>query len=215
MGTTRSISGVPSVSVPVLSRITVRASPSRSIAAPPLTMTPTRAARDTPERMATGAARMRGQGVATTSTARPRTGSPLEHPGQPGGYQGDGQEEGRIAIRHADEGRLVALGLAHETDDTCVCALRSGSRRPQLERFAGVRRSAADGRSLLEGNGERLARERRLVENGLAAHDEPVDGDDLAVPDHDVVADRQRLDGDLFDPFADPAVRDPRRAPDQ
>ena len=43
----------------------------------PLTMTPARAARETPETSATGAARMSGQGVATTSTARARTGSPL------------------------------------------------------------------------------------------------------------------------------------------
>ena len=76
-GTTCSISGAPSVSVPVLSSRTVRARPSCSIAAPPLTTTPRRAARDTPESRAMGAARMSGQGVATTSTASARTASPL------------------------------------------------------------------------------------------------------------------------------------------
>ena len=40
-------------------------------------MIPRRAARETPETSATGAARMSGHGVATTSTARARTGSPL------------------------------------------------------------------------------------------------------------------------------------------
>ena len=55
----------------------MRASPSRSIAAPPLTITPSRAARETPETIAIGAARISGQGVATTSTATARTASPL------------------------------------------------------------------------------------------------------------------------------------------
>ncbi len=37
---------------------------------------PRRAARESPETIATGTASMRGQGVATTRTARARTGSP-------------------------------------------------------------------------------------------------------------------------------------------
>ena len=69
--------GVPMVSVPVLSSRTARASPRASITGEPLTMIPRRAARETPATSATGAARIRGQGVATTSTARARTGSPL------------------------------------------------------------------------------------------------------------------------------------------
>ena len=43
----------------------------------PLTMTPTRAARETPEMSAIGAARISGQGVATTKTASARSESPL------------------------------------------------------------------------------------------------------------------------------------------
>ncbi len=46
------------------------------MAAPPLTTMPRRAARETPETMATGAASRSGHGVATTSTERARTGSP-------------------------------------------------------------------------------------------------------------------------------------------
>ena len=42
----------------------------------PLTITPRRAARETPDTSATGAARMSGQGVATTNTASARTASP-------------------------------------------------------------------------------------------------------------------------------------------
>ena len=69
--------GAPTVTVPVLSSSTERASPSRSITPAPLMTTPIEAARETPATSAIGAARMSGQGVATTRTASARTGSPL------------------------------------------------------------------------------------------------------------------------------------------
>ncbi len=69
--------GCPTVSVPVLSSSTLRAAPSPSIAAPPLMITPARAARERPATSAIGAARISGHGVAITSTATARTGSPL------------------------------------------------------------------------------------------------------------------------------------------
>ena len=72
----RSTSGCPSVRVPVLSSSTVRAPPSRSSAPAPLTITPARAARESPATNAIGAARMSGHGVATTITASPRSESP-------------------------------------------------------------------------------------------------------------------------------------------
>ncbi len=74
--TTRSTAGTPSVSVPVLSSSTVCASPNRSMATPPFTITPALAARESPATNAIGAARISGQGVATTSTASARTASP-------------------------------------------------------------------------------------------------------------------------------------------
>ncbi len=55
----------------------MRASPSCSSAPPPFSTIPADAARDRPETKAIGAARISGQGVATTSTASARTGSPL------------------------------------------------------------------------------------------------------------------------------------------
>ena len=76
-------SGVPTVSVPVLSNSTVRAWPSVSIAPAPLTITPLRAARESPETSAIGAARISGHGVATTTTASARTGSPLSAQARP------------------------------------------------------------------------------------------------------------------------------------
>ena len=69
-------SGVPAVRVPVLSNSSTRPAARRSSAPPLLTTIPRRAAREMPATIATGAARMSGHGVATTSTARARTASP-------------------------------------------------------------------------------------------------------------------------------------------
>ena len=72
-----SISGSPLVTVPVLSSRTVVAAPRRSRTPAPLTMIPARAARDSPATNAIGAARISGQGVATTITASHLLGSPV------------------------------------------------------------------------------------------------------------------------------------------
>ena len=74
--TTSARRGRPAVSVPVLSKSMTRARASASRAPPPLTMMPRFAERLMPETMAMGAASSSGQGVATTRTARARTGSP-------------------------------------------------------------------------------------------------------------------------------------------
>ena len=79
----RSTRGRPVVRVPVLSMSSVRASASASSAAPPLTMMPRLALREMPATIAMGAASSSGQGVATTSTARPRTGSPVSSQARP------------------------------------------------------------------------------------------------------------------------------------
>ena len=74
--TTSATDGRPTVNVPVLSNRRTTAPASRSSAAPSFTMTPSRAARESPDTMATGAARISGHGVAVTSTATARTSSP-------------------------------------------------------------------------------------------------------------------------------------------
>ena len=63
--------------MPVLSSTKVVARPSVSSAPPPRTRTPIRDARDSPDTIATGAARSKGQGVATTRTATARVAEPL------------------------------------------------------------------------------------------------------------------------------------------
>src|ERR1019366_2505824 len=75
-GKTAVNAGRPLVSVPVLSMRTVVQRARRSRTAPPLITTPRRAARDNPATRATGAARRRGQGVATTRTATARVTPP-------------------------------------------------------------------------------------------------------------------------------------------
>lgn len=69
--------GRPYVSVPVLSKIIVRTVGMRSSADGSLTMMPLRAAREIAPTIATGTPMSSGQGVAMTSTARNRLGSPL------------------------------------------------------------------------------------------------------------------------------------------
>ncbi len=71
-------SGMPEVRVPVLSNSSTDPRASVSSAPPPFTMMPRRAAREIPATMAIGAAKISGQGVATTSTASARTGSPVK-----------------------------------------------------------------------------------------------------------------------------------------
>jgi hypothetical protein len=75
-GTTSVTAGWPAVRVPVLSRISVVHRARRSSTPPLLTTTPRRAAADSPETKATGAARMSGHGVATTRTATARSAPP-------------------------------------------------------------------------------------------------------------------------------------------
>ena len=76
-GTTAARAGRPLVRVPVLSMSRVVHLARRSSTAPPLITMPRRAARDRPETSATGAARISGQGVATTSTATARAAPPI------------------------------------------------------------------------------------------------------------------------------------------
>ncbi len=68
--------GCPTVIVPVLSISRVVQVAMRSRTAPPLTITPRLAARERPETIATGAAKIKGHGVATTRTATARLAPP-------------------------------------------------------------------------------------------------------------------------------------------
>ena len=103
-----------------------------------------RAARDTPEMSAIGAARISGHGVATTSTASARTGSPDTAQATPATSAVTRQEDDRVPVGHAHERRRCVSGLSHEPDDRRVRALGRRPRDAQLEGVAGVGRAAAD-----------------------------------------------------------------------
>ena len=77
------ISGIPEVSVPVLSNSSTLPRAIVSSAPPPLTMIPRRAAREMPATTAIGTARINGHGVATMSTVRARVESPLNNQAPP------------------------------------------------------------------------------------------------------------------------------------
>ena len=130
----RARAGAPIVSVPVLSNRTVRARPSASIAAAPLTITPRRAARETPETSAIGAARISGHGVATTTTASARTGSPLAAHARARGEQRQREEERGVAVGEPHERRARALGALDEADERGVGGLRRPVASPAARR---------------------------------------------------------------------------------
>ena len=136
---------LPLVSVPVLSRISTRARASASSAPPPFTRMPCRAARETPAISATGTARISGQGVAMTSTARSRRSSPVIEPGAAGKHKRQRQKAERVAVGEAAHRRLHALRRFDEAQDVGVGAFRRRLRRLKVEGRALVGRAAHRG----------------------------------------------------------------------
>ena len=65
--------------------------------------------------IATGIAMSSGHGVATTSTARKRTGSPLHHPGRHGEAHGKRRVDGAELVAQTAQLRAALLGLAHHS----------------------------------------------------------------------------------------------------
>ena len=126
--------------------MTVWARASASSGPPPLMRMPRRAACATPAMKATGAARISGQGVAATSTARPRSGSPEISQATSGEREGDGQEDQRIAVGQPDERRLGGLRRGHQPHDAGIGALAGESRTPHLKGLAGIERAGQDAR---------------------------------------------------------------------
>ena len=108
---TRARCGMPDVSVPVLSRNRISACANASRTPPPLTMMPRRAVRETPATIAIGTASRSGHGVATTSTARARTGSPDSDPGS-----------ARDQYGQRDKRRGVAVGESYVAGALDCCA---------------------------------------------------------------------------------------------
>ena len=103
--------------MPVLSKMAVRQVSIFSSTAGSLMMMPRRAASEIEPMIATGMAISSGQGVATTSTARKRVGSPLTAQAS----QGDGDGQRRVARRRAGRRAAAAAGgCCSESRITCM-----------------------------------------------------------------------------------------------
>ena len=145
---------------------------------------------------AIGAARISGQGVATTNTASARTGSP-DAPGGTATTAVTGQEEGRVPVGHPHERRPLLSRLGHQPHERRICALGGGAHCTQLEGAARTGDAAAHLPAPMDGDREWFARQRRLVQDGLLALDQAVDRHHLAGADEHDVARPDRVDRHL------------------
>ena len=178
-------------------------------------MTPLRAARDRPETSAIGAARISGHGVATTTTASARTGSPLSAHARPATTSVIGQEDAGVAVGHPHERGALGLCLLDEPHERGVRALGRGAVGAHVERAAGVDAAAHHGHPGAQRHRQRLAAERAGVDDGLVADHRAVDGHDLSGAHEDRVPGADAVDRHLFDPAVDPQLGDARCALDQ
>ena len=164
---------------------------------------------------AIGAARISGHGVATTSTATARRGLPLIAHADPATHERHGQEDGGIAIGHPDERRLALLRVAHQPHERRIRAARCRRRGLELEGLAGVRAAALRCRAGVQRARQRLACQRRVVDDGLGAQDDAVGWDHLAGPDEQAVSHLHLLDSNSLDGIAVDPVRPLRRPVDE
>ena len=137
-------SGIPRVIVPVLSSTTVVTDAARSRMSPPRMRTPFSAPLPVPTRMAVGVARPIAHGHAMMSTATAlimaderRDSAGAKH--EPGDEREDGDPDHRgrepagDGVRHACDGRLASLRVAHQAHDLLQRGLGADTRRAEPE----------------------------------------------------------------------------------
>ena len=159
-----------------------RRAPSCSSAAPPFTTTPRRAARERPETIATGAARMSGHGVATTSTATARTRSPEIAHAAPASARLASRNAAGVPVGEPDERRARRLAPRRPAG-RCprTCSRRPRSWRAQVEGPARVHRRRCEPRRPRRARpaaARRSARSRRG--RATSRSTQPVDRNHLA-----------------------------------
>ena len=147
---------------------------------------------------------MSGHGVATTS--RPGRTDLQQQPRQPRDNDGQRQQEQGVAVGQTHERRLGGLRRSDQADNASIGALRGGGRGLHLEGIARIECAAMGIVAVCTRNGYRLARQRRLIDNGHRRHDEPVDRNDLAGADKNSIADRDVADGNILDGITCPAI---------
>ena len=190
----------PWVSVPVLSMTSARTRASVSIALPPLIRMPSLAARDSPATIATGTARMSGQGVATTSTATARIGSPVSHQAAAASATVTRQEHDGVAVGQPRHRGARALGGFHQADDAGIGAFRGRPGGLEIEGVADIGRAAQHRLAAALLHRQRLAGERRLVEHRHPFDHRAVDRHHVALADQQPVAGHNEIERDLLEP---------------
>ena len=199
---TRSVRrGRPSVIVPVLSRRTSVTRRACSSASALRKRMPARAPRPVPTRIAVGVARPSAQGQAMIRTDAKRDGreeraglGPDDVPGDPGrdgDRQDDRHEDAGDAVGELLDRRLGGLRLLDQPHDLRERRPAADGRRLHVDRAVAVERAADDAvaRALLDG--DRLARDHRLVHRRAARPHDAVDRDRVAGLDAEQVADER------------------------
>jgi len=150
----------PIVSVPVLSNITVCVRANASSGPLPLIRMPRFAACATPRKGADGIVRK-----------VPRCAC---------GYQRERQQQQRKAVGHPNERCLCGMRGADHTDNPGIGAFTRRRRRAEFERLACIECTASRYLTRLPVHRDWLSRDRSLVKHGGSAHDNAVNGNDLA-----------------------------------
>jgi hypothetical protein len=142
-------------------------------------------------------------------------GIPGDRPGGAGDQGRRRQEERRVAVGHAHERRPLALRLLHQPNQRRVSALGGGTQRTHLEGRPGAGGAAPHLAAPMRGHRQRLAGQRRFVDDGLVAQDETVDRDNLArANEHDISRD-DVVDRHRFQAILATDERHPRRPLDE
>ena len=221
------ICGRPSVSVPVLSRISVliRASASKRFCA----------LDQHPEMRGSGQARHQRHRYGKDKRARcgdhqnrnctDRVSG--EPPSGEGDHHGHEQEAQRPAVGQTGHRGFGGLRLFDQADDSCIGAVLRLMRGREIEGVACIGRTAHGLAAIGQSYGQRLACQRRGIEKSRRGSDRAIHGDDVALPDQKAIAGHDVVERYLFElPVLVPcrgswharedrasrAARDPRRS---
>ncbi len=206
-GTTSTTVGLPSVSVPVLSKAIATSRPARSRCSPPLMRIPRRAAAVRPATMLTGVEITNAQGQAITSSTRAsykrRVPVPVEERrGEDEGHEGQAEDDRRVDAREpihpALRGGPPRTGLPHQQGDARERRVARELRRTDLERGVPVERAREDGiaRPLLDGGA--LSGDGSLVHGARTRDDHPIKRESLAGLDANPCSHRDRIARDIL-----------------
>jgi hypothetical protein len=137
---------------------------------------------------------------------------------QPGGGSEQNRhrkENYRKPVGKPDERGLRGLCRRHHTHDAGIGALSGNRRSHELECLAGIDRAAKSRSALHLGGRQRLAGQRRLVDDRGGRKDNAIDGNHLPGADKKRVADGDLRNRHIFDTMIESPMRDAWRAIDQ